>query len=90
MYVASAMAANTICRTADAAGAPLFTQYTFDELSVGGGGSIIGGVAVLLMPIPFVFYRYREEIRRRSKFAPISMELDRLEDKEQPRRQVED
>ena len=70
MYTASAMAANTICRSACGAAAPLFTQYMFDALGVGGGGSLIGGVATLLAPIPFIFYRYGEPIRIRSKFAP--------------------
>lgn len=27
-------------------------------------------MAVLLAPIPFIFYRYGEPIRKRSKFAP--------------------
>lgn len=31
---------------------------------------MIGGVAILLMPIPFVFYKYGGPIRERSKFAP--------------------
>lgn len=70
MMTASAMAANTICRSACGAAAPLFTQYMFDALGVGGGGSLIGGVAVLLAPIPFVFYKYGEGIRKRSRFAP--------------------
>jgi DHA1 family multidrug resistance protein-like MFS transporter len=70
MYTASAMAANTICRSACGAAAPLFTKYMFDALGVGGGGSLIGGFAVLLAPIPFIFYRYGEPIRKRSKFAP--------------------
>lgn len=70
MYTASAMAANTICRSACGAAAPLYTRAMFDTLGVGGGGSLIGGVAVLLAPIPFIFYRYGEPIRQRSKFAP--------------------
>ncbi|KAG0646315.1 Major facilitator superfamily multidrug transporter mdrA [Hyphodiscus hymeniophilus] len=70
MFAASALAANTVVRSAAGAAAPLFTQYMFDALGVGGGGSLIGGVAVLLAPIPFVFYRYGEPIRKRSKFAP--------------------
>lgn len=69
MYAASAVAANTVCRSAAGAAAPLFTQYMFDALGVGGGGSLIGGVAVLLAPIPFIFYRYGERIRERSKFT---------------------
>lgn len=72
MYAASAMAANTVARSAAGAAAPLFTQYMFDALGVGGGGSLIGGIAVLLAPIPFIFYKYGAPIRKRSKFAPAS------------------
>lgn len=70
MYAASALAANTVCRSACGAAAPLFTQYMFNALGVGGGGSLIGGVAALLAPIPFIFYKYGGPIRERSKFAP--------------------
>lgn len=70
MYAASALAANTVARSAAGAAAPLFTGYMFDALDVGGGGSLIGGVAVLLAPIPFIFYKYGRPIRERSKFAP--------------------
>ncbi|KAF1984814.1 MFS general substrate transporter [Aulographum hederae CBS 113979] len=75
-YAASAMAANTILRSACAAAAPLFTQYMFDAVGVGGGGSLIGGVAVLLAPIPFIFSRYGEEMRRRSNFATTTTRTD--------------
>ncbi|KAL9094416.1 MAG: hypothetical protein Q9165_003266 [Trypethelium subeluteriae] len=70
MYAASALAANTIMRSACGAAAPLFTQYMFNALGVGGGGSLIGGLATLLAPIPFIFYWKGEAIRRRSRFAP--------------------
>jgi MFS transporter, DHA1 family, multidrug resistance protein len=70
MYTASAMAANTICRSACGAAAPLFTEQMFTKLGVGGGGSLIGGIAALLAPIPFIFYYYGERIRVKSKFAP--------------------
>jgi len=42
----------------------------FDSLGIGGGGSLIAGVACLLAPIPFIFYKYGKPIRERSKFAP--------------------
>lgn len=89
MYTASAMAANTICRSACGAAAPLFTQHMFDALGVGGGGSLIGGVAILLAPIPFVFYRYGEGIRQKSKFAPTppAVKNDSSEDDEEKQRQ---
>ena len=73
MFAASAVAANTVIRSACAAASPLFTQYMFDALGVGGGGSLIGGVGVLLAPIPFIFYRYGPAIRKRSSFAPTDL-----------------
>jgi len=70
MYAASALAANTVARSACGAAAPLFTDYMFTSMGVGGGGSLIGGVACLLAIIPFLFYKYGQPIRERSKFAP--------------------
>jgi MFS transporter, DHA1 family, multidrug resistance protein len=70
MYAASAIAANTIARSACGAAAPLFTNQMFSTLGVGGGGSLIGGVAVLLAGIPFLFDKYGKQIRIRSRFAP--------------------
>ncbi|GAD94040.1 hypothetical protein FG10098.1 [Paecilomyces variotii No. 5] len=70
MYAASAIAANTIARSACGAAAPLFTHQMFSALGVGGGGSLIGGVATLLAFIPFLFYKYGEQIRAKSKFSP--------------------
>jgi DHA1 family multidrug resistance protein-like MFS transporter len=87
MFTASAMAANTITRSAMGAAAPLYTQYMFDALGVGGGGSLIGGVAVLLMPIPFIFYKYGEPLRKRSKFAPTP---DKKGESEQERKRDEE
>lgn len=71
MFTASAVAANTVCRSICGAAAPLFTNYMFDSLGVGGGGSLVGGVAVLLAPIPFVFWKYGKSIRQRSKWAQL-------------------
>lgn len=70
MYAASAIAANTIARSACGAAAPLFTNQMFTALGIGGGGSLIGGVATLLACIPFLFYKYGKQIRIRSRFAP--------------------
>lgn len=70
IYAASAIAANTITRSAAGAAAPLFTNQMFTALGVGGGASLVGGVATLLAVVPFAFYKYGPAIRKRSKFAP--------------------
>lgn len=68
-YAASALAANSICRSLCGAATPLFTTYMFEALTVAGGGSLIAGLACVLAVVPFVFYWKGSEIRRRSKFA---------------------
>jgi hypothetical protein len=42
----------------------------FHALGVGGGGSLVGGVAAALAVIPFMFYKYGAAIRARSRFNP--------------------
>lgn len=73
MYAASAIAANTVLRSAAGAAAPLFTRQMFTALGVGGGGSLVGGVGTLLAIIPFAFYKYGRKIRERSRFAPTDV-----------------
>jgi DHA1 family multidrug resistance protein-like MFS transporter len=87
MYAASAIAANTVVRSAAGAAAPLFTNQMFTRLGVGGGGSLIGGVATVLAIIPFAFYRYGERIRVRSKFAPTDKKKKPADDEERQEQQ---
>lgn len=93
MYAASAIAANTIARSAAGASAPLFTNQMFTALGVGGGASLVGGVAVLLAVVPFVFYKYGPGIRKRSKFAPTPKKEDeesQAAEKQEPSGAAED
>lgn len=43
----------------------------FRHLGVGPAGSILGAVAALAVPVPFIFMRYGLKLRQMSKFAPI-------------------
>lgn len=70
MFAASAIAANTVLRSAAGAAAPLFTRQMFSALGIGPGGSLVGGVGAVLAIIPFAFYKYGRKIRERSRFAP--------------------
>ncbi|PHH93092.1 hypothetical protein CDD83_944 [Cordyceps sp. RAO-2017] len=83
MYAASAIAANTIARSACGAAAPLFTLQMFKAMGVGGGGSLIGGVAAVLAVIPFLFSKYGKQIRARSKFSPTKAKPAAKEDEEE-------
>lgn len=70
MFAASAIAANTFLRSLAGAGFPLFSQYMFAALHVNWAGTLLGCVALCLVPIPIVFYIYGAKIRERSAFAP--------------------
>lgn len=71
LYAASAVSANTILRSCLAAGLPLAAKPMFRNLGVGPAMSILGGIATLALPVPFVFMKYGVALRKRSKFAPI-------------------
>lgn len=60
----------------------------FTALGVGGGGSLIGGVAILLAVIPFAFYRYGEGIRIKSKFSPTGPKKEHDESDDAEKGQV--
>ncbi|KAK9482109.1 major facilitator superfamily domain-containing protein [Lipomyces starkeyi] len=70
VFAASAMAANTIVRSAFAAGFPLFARAMFHNLGNGWASTLLGCIGVVLIPVPFVFYVYGKKIRGASRYAP--------------------
>ncbi|KAJ4331474.1 hypothetical protein N0V95_009879 [Ascochyta clinopodiicola] len=72
-HAASAVAANTFLRSCFAGAFPLVVSPLYHNIGVGPASSITGGFAALLIPVPFVFYRYGKQIRRRSKWSRKSV-----------------
>jgi MFS transporter, DHA1 family, multidrug resistance protein len=88
MYSASAMAANTMFRSAIAAVFPLFTVQMFTkvrtafhdmliftyqlnvQLGINWASTLVACIGIVLLPSPFLFYRYGSRIRTGSTFAP--------------------
>jgi hypothetical protein len=68
---ASPLAANVIIRSAAAAGLPLAAPSMYDRLGTGWATSLLAFLCVPLIPAPFLFYRYGERLRKRSKFTPV-------------------
>lgn len=66
VHAASAMAASTVLRSFMAAFIPLSSQTMYAAMGYGWGNSLLGFVALLLIPIPFLFIKYGERIRARS------------------------
>ena len=70
MFAASAIAGNTFLRSLCGAGFPLFDRQMFDGMGIQWAATLLGCVAVVLAPIPFIFYKYGPKIRQRSAYAP--------------------
>ncbi|EEH17121.2 hypothetical protein PABG_07208 [Paracoccidioides brasiliensis Pb03] len=68
LFAASAIAANTLLRSLAGAAFPLFAQRMFVSLGVNWAITLLGCVAIILAPIPVIFYFYGASIRARSKF----------------------
>ncbi|KAL8929385.1 MAG: hypothetical protein Q9172_000558 [Xanthocarpia lactea] len=70
MFAASAIAANTFLRSICGAVFPLFASQMFQGLGVEWAGTLLGFIALILVPIPVIFWKYGARIRARSAFAP--------------------
>jgi MFS family permease len=67
-YSASAIACNTFLRSIFAAGFPLFSKQLFVNLGVHWGGSLLGFIALGMIPIPFIFYKFGAAIRAKRPY----------------------
>ncbi|KAK9245129.1 major facilitator superfamily domain-containing protein [Lipomyces tetrasporus] len=65
LYGASALAANNMLRYLVASVFPLFTKQMYENLGIGWANSLLGFIAVGLMPLPFVMARFGPVLRRR-------------------------
>jgi len=68
-YASSAIAAQSFCRNLLGGCFPLFTQQMFIKTTIAGGGSLLGGIGLLLTLVPWVLVLYGPKIRARSPFA---------------------
>lgn len=82
---ASALAATTVVRSLVGAGFPLFAGQMFDSLNPRWASTLIGFIAILMMPIPFALKRYGPMLREKSQFArsftTLSVPLEEKETK---------
>ncbi|RMJ27251.1 Sugar and other transporter [Aspergillus sp. HF37] len=70
MFAASAIAANTFCRSLVAAAFPLFSRQMFQGMGIQWAATLLGCVAIVLVPIPVIFWFYGKRLRMKSTFAP--------------------
>ncbi|TVY80531.1 Caffeine resistance protein, partial [Lachnellula suecica] len=68
-HAASVLAGNTLFRASCGIVFPLFARALFRNLGVGPANSLLGGLSILFIPVPFILLNYGERMRRRSKNA---------------------
>lgn len=68
-YSASALAGVILVRNIVGAGFPLFATQMYNKLDNEWASSLLGFIAILLVPIPFIFFYRGEIIRLRSPWA---------------------
>lgn len=64
IYAASALAANTVMRSIAGAVLPLAGLPMYDALGMGWGNSLLGFIALALVPAPWLFMKYGEYLRK--------------------------
>jgi multidrug resistance protein len=67
---ASALAANTVCRSLVGAAFPLFARQMYERLGTPWASSLLGFIALAMVPIPLVLMKYGGALRAKSKYAP--------------------
>lgn len=83
-YAASALSGNTVMRSIFGAALPLAGPTMYAKLTPQWAGTLLGLMEVVLVPIPFVFYKYGDRIRAKS---PVIREM-RAEQAKQDRKRA--
>jgi hypothetical protein len=77
IFAASVLAANSVLRSLFGAAFPLFTGQMYDALGIHWASTIPAFLALVCVPMPFLFYKYGPQIRERCKYAKQSMDFMR-------------
>lgn len=85
IYAASALAGNAVMRSIVGAVLPLAGPAMYKAMTPQWAGTFLGLCEVLLIPIPFAFYRYGDRIRGRSRVIRAMREEKARGDKRQAR-----
>lgn len=89
MYAASALAGNSVIRSILGGVLPLAGSAMYASLGPNWAGTLLGLLEVLIVPIPFVFYKYGHKIRMKSPLIVRMQEEKKKLDGKRARRQLQ-
>ncbi|KZT40250.1 MFS general substrate transporter [Sistotremastrum suecicum HHB10207 ss-3] len=73
LHAASALAATSFLRSVCGFGFPLFAPAMYNKLGYGVGDTVLAALAIVIgCPAPWIFWKYGERIRLRSKYSSAS------------------
>ncbi|KAF8315819.1 MFS general substrate transporter [Clavulina sp. PMI_390] len=67
---ASALASNVILRSFSAAGLPLFARQMYTKMTPRWASTLLGFIALAMLPIPWLLIRYGPYLRSKSRYVP--------------------
>ncbi|GKT40284.1 polyamine transporter 4 [Colletotrichum spaethianum] len=70
--IASAASANSLARYVLAGAFPLFIVQMYTNLGIGWASSLLGFIALGLMPVPWAFFKFGRTIRQKSNFDTVT------------------
>ena len=85
IYAASAMAGNAVIRSFLGGTLPLAGPALYRALGPNWAGTLLGLLEVLIVPIPFVFYKYGARIRERSSLIREMRENEERQERKRRR-----
>lgn len=69
IFLASALAANNLLRYLVASVFPLFMVQMYEKLHIDWATTLLAFIALAMVPIPFMFYKFGAKIRAHSKYS---------------------
>lgn len=69
IFLASALAANNLLRYLVASVFPLFMVQMYEKLHIDWATTLLAFIALAMVPIPFMFYKFGSRIRAHSKYS---------------------
>lgn len=66
---ASVNAGSSILRSLFGFGFPLFALSLFDSLGINWASTLLGGIAALCVPLPWIFFKWGPQLRAKSKYS---------------------
>ena len=87
IYAASAMAGNAVIRSFLGGTLPLAGPSMYRALGPNWAGTLLGLLEVMIVPIPFIFYKYGAKIRKKSALITEMRENEERQERKKRRAQ---